>query len=271
MRVAMVTGPSSGIGRVTAKELARLGFHVVAAGRSEKRTQPVVDAIVEEGGSAEFLQIDLASLDSARRAALEFEKSGRTLDVLVNNAGIGSGKGLTADGFEIHFGVNHLGHFMLTSHLRRTFRPGTRIIQVSSEVHRRVSLIEFDSFTKPTRSFYGLDEYGASKVCNILFVRELARRCPEWNAYAVHPGLANTGIIPWYVRPFIGWRLLTPEQGADTVVWCATSEEDTGNSGLYYAHRSSMEPSATAADDEAASRLWEESERWCGVAPTTGH
>ena len=264
----MVTGPSSGIGLVTAKELGRKGFHVVAAGRSEKRTAPVVDTIVREGGSVEFLRLDLASLDSARSAAQEYKETGRTLDVLVNNAGIGAGKGMTADGFEVHFGVNHLGHFMLTSHLSETFRPGTRIIQVSSEVHRRVAGIHLEAARSPTKSFYGLDEYGSSKVCNILFIRELARRCPEWSAYAVHPGLVSTGIIPWYIRPFIGWRLLTPEQGADTVVWCATSDEVGEDSGLYYGRRAVMEPSPAATDDRLARELWDESERWCGVAPT---
>jgi NAD(P)-dependent dehydrogenase (short-subunit alcohol dehydrogenase family) len=267
MRVALVTGPSSGIGRVTALELARRGFHVVAAGRSASRVGSVVEMIEREGGSAEFLHLDLASLESARSAARSFEETGRILDVLVNNAGVGATRGITSDGFEIQFGVNHLGHFMLTHHLRRTFRPGTRIVSVTSSVHFQVEGIEFDTLQRRTRSLYGLDEYAVSKLANILFIRELARRRPDWKTYAVHPGLTNTNIIPWYVRPFMQRRLLTPCQGAETVIWCATSDEVTEASGLYYSHKTAREPSSAAQESDLARELWERSERWCDVAP----
>ena len=142
MKVTMVTGPSSGIGRVVAIELGKLGFHVVAAGRSAERTRMVITEIQGGGGSAEYLALDLASLESARNAARTFEANHRQLDLLVNNAGVGAVKGLTTDGFEIHFGVNHLGHFMLARHLKRSFRPGTRIVQVSSEVHHRATVLD---------------------------------------------------------------------------------------------------------------------------------
>lgn len=263
----MVTGPSSGIGLVTARELASAGFHVVAAGRSEQRTQPVVDSIRASGGSAEFLHLDLASLGSARDAARSFEQMGNPLDVLVSNAGVGMTRGLTPDGFEIHFGVNHLGHFMLTHHLRPTFRPGTRIVQVSSEAHRRARGIDFDHVRRRTRSFFGLGEYGISKLANILFVKEAARRQPQWHTYAVHPGLVNTNILPGFVKPFIGRALLTPEQGAEPVVWCATAEEVAGESGLYYSTKKAWAPSLAAQDDDLARELWTRSEQWCGIAP----
>ena len=267
MRTALVTGPSSGIGRATSLELGRKGFHVVAAGRSEERTASVINSIREEGGSAEFLHLDLASLESARGAARTFRNSGRELDVLVNNAGVGATKGITADGFEVNFAVNHLGHFMFTHHLRATFRPGTRIVQVASSVHFRASGIDFDRLQRRSRSFYGLDEYGVSKLANVLFVKELARRQPDWNTYAVHPGMTNTSIIPWYVRPFMRGRLLTPEQGAATVIWCANSDDVTGESGLYYSNKVVRAPSAAAQDDDLARELWERSERWCGITP----
>jgi NAD(P)-dependent dehydrogenase (short-subunit alcohol dehydrogenase family) len=267
MKVALVTGPSSGIGRATSLELGRKGFHVVAAGRSEKRVAPLIDLIREEGGSAEFLHLDLASLESARDAAHMFAATGRELDVLVNNAGVGATKGITADGFELQFGVNHLGHFMLTHHLGRIFRPGTRIVVVTSSAHFRVDGIDFDKLQRRTRSLYGLDEYAVSKLANILFVRELAHRRPDWNAYAVHPGLTSTNIIPWYVRPFMRRRLLTPKQGAETVIWCASSDEVVEDSGLYYSHKTARPPSMTAQDDDLARELWERSEQWCGVAP----
>jgi len=267
MSLVVLTGASSGIGRAVAIELADQGHHIVAAGRSPKRTESVVNQILTSGGSAEFLHLDLASLESARTAARTFEATGRTIDVLVNNAGVGATRGITEGGFEIHFGTNHLGHFMFTHHLRRTFRPGTRIVQVSSEVHRRAQGIEFDRVVAKSRTFYGLGEYAVSKLANVLFVREMSKRQPDWNVFAVHPGLTDTNIIPAIARPFIRRRLLTPTQAADTVVWCATSEDVSENSGLYYARRRSVTPSPQALDDALATELWARSERWCDVAP----
>ncbi len=237
------------------------------AGRSRRRTQPVVDEIIAGGNSAEFLNLDLASLESARTAAKTFEATGRTIDVLVNNAGVGATRGVTEDGFEVQFGTNHLGHFMFTHHLRPTFRPGTRIIQVSSEVHRRAQEVNYSRVRHRSRTFYGLGDYAVSKLANILFVREMARRQPDWHLHAVHPGLTNTNIIPRIARPFLRRRLLTPKQAADTVVWCATSEEVSEESGLYYARRLVLTPSAQALNDVRAAELWRRSEEWCGVAP----
>lgn len=246
--------------------MSRLGFHVVAAGRSEKRTMRTVEAIREQGGSAEFLPLDLASLDSCRTAASAFVAGGRELDVLINNAGVGPVKGLTRDGYEIHFGINHLGHFMLTHGLRESFRPGTRVVQLSSQMHHRANGIDFERLQGIAGSFYGLDEYAVSKLANILFVRELARRDRDIRAFSVHPGLVATRIIPWYVRPLVRLRSLTPAQGADTAVWCATAPELAQRSGLYYSHRSVAVPSAAGVDDGLAGRLWEFSERACGLA-----
>lgn len=267
METVMITGPSSGIGRATAVEMGRRGYNVIAAGRSRERTIPVVERITAEGGSAEFLQVDLASLQSARDAATAFEKSGRVLDILINNAGVGVTRGLTDDGFEIHFGVNHLGHFMLTHHLRRTFRPGTRIVQVTSAAHFNVDEIDFDRVQRGTRSLFGWHEYGVSKLANVLFAREMSQRQPDWRVYAVHPGMTDTGIFPGWVRPFVRRRLFTPEQGAETVIWCATSSDLADESGQYYRNKESREPSETARDDDLAGELWRRSELWCGTAP----
>lgn len=263
----MITGPSSGIGRATAIALGRLGYHIVAAGRSDERTMPVVSQIEREGGSSEFVRIDLASLDSARRAAVEFGQSGRDLDVLINNAGVGVARGSSVDGFEIHFGVNHLGHFMLTHHLRRTFHPGTRIVQVTSAAHFNARGIDFDRVEGRTRSLTGWREYGISKLANVLFALELARRRPEWRTYAVHPGMTDTNIFPRWARPFIRRRLFTPDQGAETVIWCATSPEVAEESGLYYRNKESRPPSEAAQDRMLATELWLRSERWCDAAP----
>jgi NAD(P)-dependent dehydrogenase (short-subunit alcohol dehydrogenase family) len=228
---------------------------------------PTVEQIRKAGGSAEFLELDLSSLASSRDAARHFEESGRTLDVVVNNAGVGATRGLSPDGFEIHFAVNHLGHFMLTHHLRRTFRPGTRIVQVTSSVHFRADGIDFEAVQHRSRSLFGLREYAESKLANVLFVREMARRQPDWRLFAVHPGLTDSGMIPWYARGFLRRSLLTPEQGADTVVWCATAPELRNETGQYYALRSEESPSEIAMDDVLAADLWRHSEQWCGVAP----
>ena len=262
MSIALVTGPGSGIGRATALELASRGLHLVAAGRSEARIKPVIDLIRQQGGSAEFLELDLASFDSVRSAASAFLATGRNLDVLVNNAGIGvNRRGLTENGFEVHFGINHLGHFLLTRDLGPAFRPGSRVVAVASAVHFRANGIDFAAVRRPTR-LIGYAEYGVSKLANVLFVRELARRQPQWNVYAVHPGLVDTDLIPGWVRLFTR-RMLTPEQGADTVVWCATSDEVSGDSGLYYQRRQVADPSDAARDDDLARDLWERSEDWC--------
>lgn len=263
----MVTGPSSGIGKVTATALSRMGHHVVAAGRSRERIQPVIDAIEKDGGSAQFLELDLASFASVRVAASELIETNKPLDVLVNNAGVWRVKGKTADGFESHFGINHLGHFLLTQLLRPTFHPGTRIVNVSSAVHRRVHGIDFDSVTELTRSRSGVDEYGASKLANILFTSEMARRDPQWNTYAVHPGFVDTNIYPRSMRPFVKLRLISAEAGAATSIWCATDESLADESGGYYRELTRVPPSDAAQDADLAAELWERSEVWCGLAP----
>lgn len=260
----MVTGASSGLGRATAYELARRGYHVVAAGRSELRTRPVVDQIESNGGSAEFLHVDLASLQSCEQAGNQYASSSRPLDVLVANAGVGGVGGLTEDDFEMHFGVNHLGHFALTHHLRPTFRPGSRIVVVSSEVHRRVDGIDFDRVREKRGLFERLSAYGESKLANILFARQLARLVPDLNTYSLHPGVADTNIFPAIAKPFFRGRK-PPEEGARTIIYCATSDEVTDQTGLYYSRMAEREPSRVAQDDALAEELWTRSEEWCGV------
>jgi NAD(P)-dependent dehydrogenase (short-subunit alcohol dehydrogenase family) len=269
MEIAIVTGPTRGIGREISLGLAREGFHVVAAGRSQKRLEELVDQIKGQGGSSESLPLDLASLAATEASARDFVASGRVVDVLVNNAGIGpTTRGVTRDGFEAHFGVNHLGHFGFTHHLNQSFRPGTRIVQVVSSMHN-VDYIDFDAMRRRTRGT-GITEYAVSKLANILFVRELARRRPSWNAYAAHPGFTDTGIIPWYVRPFVSRRLISPREGALTPLMCATDPGLTGESGGYYARMKRGSPWPVAENDRLAAELWDRSEIWCGVAPRRG-
>jgi NAD(P)-dependent dehydrogenase (short-subunit alcohol dehydrogenase family) len=264
MPTALVTGPNSGIGRVTTLELGRRGDHVFAAGRSAARVEPVVASIRAAGGSAEFLELDLASMTSMRRAVTRVAESGRALDLVVNNAGIGvNRRGVTEDGFEVHFGINHLSHFLLTRELLPCLSPGARVVSLASAVHFRANGIDFDRMRRPTR-LVGLAEYAVSKLANVLFIRELARRHPELRAYAVHPGLVRTPLIPAPIRFLSGRRMLTPEQGADTVLWCATAAEVGNESGHYYQNRAMTPPSALAQDDDLARELWDRSEAWCG-------
>lgn len=264
MEIAVVTGPTSGIGRATALALAADGKHVVAAGRSQAKLDTLVGEIRAAGGSAEAVRVDLGSLRSVEAGSDTILARHDGIDVLINNAGVGGGRGVTEDGYELQFGTNHLGHFRLTSLLAPALGPQSRIVQVSSEMHRRSDGIDFERVQKRTRSRTGLAEYSTSKLANLLFARELARRSPEISTYAVHPGLVNTAIFPWFVKPFLG-RPLTPEDGADTVVWCATDPGIATTSGAYWAHRIERTPSPTALDDDLAAALWERSEEWCGA------
>ena len=227
---------------------------------------PVVTEIRSAGGSAEFIELDLASLSSSLRAARAFVESGRRLDVLVNNAGVGGARGVSENGFEINFAVNHLGHFMLTLGLEPALADRTRIVQVTSAAHFNADGIDFGRVRGKTRSLLGWKEYATSKLANVLFVRELARRRPRLRAYSVHPGMTDTNIFPSLVKPFLRGRLFTPEQGAETVIWCASSAEVSEESGLYYRRKESRPPSEVAQDDALAGELWERSEHWCRAA-----
>jgi NAD(P)-dependent dehydrogenase (short-subunit alcohol dehydrogenase family) len=223
----------------------------------------VIDQIEAEGGSAEFLHLDLASLRSVRQAGQAFVESGRPLDVLVNNAGVGATNGVTEDGFEIHWGTNHIGHFLLTDQLAPAIPERARVVTVSSDWHYRARNLHLDRVRGRGWVPFGLGYYATTKTANILFSRELARRHPEWECHAVHPGLTDTKLIPWPVRPVIRSTLLTAEAAADTVIWCATSDEVAGHSGLYYARRQVHIASPLATDDALAEELWERSLEWC--------
>jgi NAD(P)-dependent dehydrogenase (short-subunit alcohol dehydrogenase family) len=262
LRYALVTGATSGIGRATAVALARSGFHVIAAGRNQQKVESLASSIHDSGGSASGLVFDLASLAEVRRGAAEVRDSVGTLDVLVNNAGIGMAAGMSRDGFEIHWGVNHLGPFLLTKELGSVLGAGSRVVTVASEWHRRARDLRLDRVRSRSWAPFGLRYYATTKTANILFTSELARRRLDLRCHAVHPGLVDTGIFPFWVRPFLGTGLRTPEQGADTVVWCATSDEVSGESGLYYADRTPRAPSPLAADPDLAAELWERSEAW---------
>src|SRR5262249_21261938 len=174
-KVFLVTGANTGIGRVTAEALARRGGKVYLACRSVDKARPVLDAIRGAGGSAELLPLDLGSLESVRACTRALLSRDEPLHVLVNNAGLAGARGLTRDGFELVFGTNHLGPFLLTTLLLPRLRASApaRVVNVSSKAHRDAKGIDWGAFQKPTRSITSLREYEVSKLCNVLFTREL--------------------------------------------------------------------------------------------------
>jgi NAD(P)-dependent dehydrogenase (short-subunit alcohol dehydrogenase family) len=193
---------------------------------------------------------------------------GEPLHVLVNNAGVAGRRGVTPQGFELTFGVNHLGHFALTSLLlgRLTDSAPSRVVTVSSDSHYQAKGIDFDALRKPTRGITGMREYAVSKLCNVLFTQELARRTAGTGltTYALHPGVVASDIwrrVPWPVRPLITRRMLTVEAGAATSVYCATSPDITASSGEFY-DNCALRPPSPIATPELARLLWERSEEW---------
>ena len=274
-RVALITGANVGIGRVTAVALAQAGYQVVIAGRSLQRTQPVLDEIraLRPGKPAVFLSLNLASLDSVRDCAHQFLALNLPLHLLVNNAGIAGIRGLTSDGFEMMFGVNHMGHFLLTQLLLPQMQASgaSRVVTVSSRAHKRTPGIDWDALRQPTRSWTGIREYAVSKLANLLFSAELARRLQgtQVSCYSLHPGVVDTEIwraLPDWARPILRWRgLLTPEEGARTTLHCAL-QAPVGETGLYFADCKPVRPSALGQDVHLARELWDRSEAWLGGA-----
>jgi retinol dehydrogenase 12 len=267
----LITGGNTGIGLATAIALAREGGRVHIACRSAAAGEAAAERIKSESGSADvrLLALDLASLSSVRACAAAFLALDEPLHVLVNNAGVGGQRGLTADGFEQHFGVNHLGHFALTQLLLDRLKasgPGARVVNVSSDAHYNARGIDFAAVRRPTATFTGMREYAVSKLCNVLFTQELARRLAGAGvtSYALHPGVVASDIwrrVPRLARPFITRRMLTTEQGAATSVYCATSPAVAADSGLFYDKCAVREPSAVATP-ELAGLLWKHSAEW---------
>jgi retinol dehydrogenase-12 len=270
-RWVIITGANTGIGRVTAERLAARGASVVLACRSQERTQPVLDAIRAAGGEASFEALDLTDFESIRACAGRLVAVDRPLDLLINNAGLAGKSGLTKDGFELTFGTNHLGHFLFTTLLAKLLRaaPRARIVSVSSKAHYQAKGIDFEVLRKRTRTTTGLAEYSVSKLANILFTTELARRLGPAgvHSYALHPGVVASDVwrqIPWPIRPLMKLGMITNEDGAKTTLYCATSPEVADHNGRYYDECREKTPSHAAQDGDLARVLWEKSVEWTG-------
>ncbi len=270
-KVALVTGANTGIGLVTGRELCRGGARVFMACRSTVSGEAAVQSIKAAipHAKVELLSLDLGDLDSVRRCAASFLAKGLPLHVLVNNAGLAGGKGMTTSGFELAFGTNHIGHFLLVQLLLDRLKASApaRIVTVASRAHYRVPAWDWDTLEKPTKSLTGLDEYGVSKLANVLFSAELAKRLQGTGVttYSLHPGVVASDVwrsVPWPIRPLIKRWMITVEEGALTTLHCATSSEVTHESGLYYDKCKSKLPSVLGRDAQLAESLWKRSEAW---------
>jgi dehydrogenase/reductase SDR family protein 13 len=273
-KVYLVTGANTGIGQVAAEELARRGGRVFLAGRSRERTEPVIERIRRSSGpeSATFLPLDLSSLASVREGARNFLALGLPLHALVNNAGLAGVRGLTPDGFEMTFGTNHLGPFLLTLLLLDRLRESapSRIVNVASSAHHRARGVDWDAQRRPATSTAGFDEYSVSKLANVLFTKELARRLAGSGvtAYALHPGVVATDLwreLPWGIRHLAKLFMISPEEGARTTLHCATAPEALLESGAYYDSCKAVRPSRAADDASLAAELWRRSLEWTGA------
>lgn len=269
-RTFLVTGANTGIGRETASALAGRGAKVFLACRSEPKTRPVIDEITARTGNSalEFLALDLGDLRSVHACAEAFLASGEPLHALINNAGVAGRRGITQSGFELTFGTNYVGPFLLTSLLLDRLRESApaRIVNVSSEAHYRVSDIDFDAVRRPTKSLTGFPEYAVSKLANLLHAQELARQLDGAGVttYALHPGVIASDIwrrVPQPVRSIMKLRMRSPQEGAKTLLYCATSPDVAGESGYYYDDARRKEPGAGATPKLAAA-LWNRSTDW---------
>lgn len=272
----MITGGSDGIGYAAARELARMGARVVIVGRSAAKTDAAVERIIAEtgNGAVERLLADLSSQGEVRRAAAATLERLPRLDVLLNNAGaIFLSHRVSADGIEMTFALNHLGYFLLTTLLLERLRQSApaRIINVSSSSHWTAGRFRLEELPRPRRN-RGYRAYGRSKLCNLLFTYELARRLEGSGvtANALHPGLVqtniarNNGLLGRAVNAFIGARGVTADRGAETLVHLAASPEVAGVTGQYFVNCRATPSSALSYDRELAGELWRLSEGLTG-------
>ena len=277
-RVILVTGGTSGIGKAAATALAAMGARVVVTGRDEERGEGAVEEIRRDtGGEVSLMLADLAVQADVRRLAEEFQERHDRLDVLVNNAGVvQSERTETPDAIETTLAVNHLAPFLLTNLLLDLLKRSApcRIITVASDAERwgRMDLDDLQSRGK----YRGMQVYGMTKLANIMFTFELAERLRGTGVTAncVHPGAVNTnfamnnrGIMTLLFRAFKPF-MRSPEQGADTVIYLASSPDVEGMTGKYLSDRRLTTASDMAYDEDLREKLWENSEELTGLKVT---
>jgi retinol dehydrogenase-12 len=268
---ALVTGANTGIGRTAALSLARRGATVIVTARSEARAQPVVDEIVSGGGRAIPWALELSDLDAVARSARALLDRGFALDRLVFNAGLAGQRGLTRQGFELTFGVNHLAHFLLGELLlpRALERPHPRVVVVASNNHYHPRALDLGAVREPTATRTGLREYGLSKLANVMTAMDWAEqhRAAGLTAVSLNPGRVASDIWRRIPNPF-RWLFMqtmrTVEQGAYTTVHCATLPRESIETGGYYDDCAPRPASPVALDPQARAALRRASLEWVG-------
>ena len=300
-RIYIVTGANSGTGLATSRQLVGQGAHVVGACRRVSAGEAAFADFASLPGSAEIMKLDLASLASVREFAAEFLEKHNRLDGLVNNAGLVTSEGRTKDGFEIQFGTNHLGHFLLTELLLDILKASApaRIVCLSSVVHAgrgsQDVTIDFEDLHYERKPYSSMAAYAQSKLANILHAQELARRLDgtEVTAFSVHPGWirSNFGaeVMPGWLRgamnlalrPFSGvLGIMSPEAGAQTTLHCLLDDDVPKHNGAYFSQNSILypkrehrpggwpmrSPNPNARDEALAKRLYDVSGDLVGLS-----
>jgi NAD(P)-dependent dehydrogenase (short-subunit alcohol dehydrogenase family) len=270
-KTIVATGATSGIGEVAVLALAGSGARIVFIARDEARAQATMRKLEAKapGLGHRVLLADLSSIAETRKVGAAIAASEPRIDVLINNAGaLFSHRRVTPERLELTFALNHMAYFVLTEALRERLIASApaRIVSTASAAHQGASL-DFSDL-QSAKSYNGLRVYGRSKLANILFTRELARRLAGTGVTAncLHPGVVATrfgessggfaGLLISFLRPFF----TSPEQGADTIIYLASSPEVANTSGGYFVKRKMTDPSVAGRDDAAAKRLWEASE-----------
>ncbi|CAG5853139.1 unnamed protein product [Menidia menidia] len=280
-KTVLITGANTGIGKETALDMAQRGARVILACRDMNRARIAADEIRQKSGNGNVVvkKLDLASLQSIRDLARDVQGTESRLDILINNAGIMMcPKWETEDGFEMQFGVNHLGHFLLTNCLLDLLKKSapSRIVLVSSLAHERGHIhfddINLDKDYKPEVS------YRQSKLANVLFAKELAARLKGTgvSVYSLHPGVIRTELGRYLLPTLALWKRIlasvfmkivkNPWEGAQTTIYCAVDENVANESGLYYSDCAPKTPAPQALDDDAAKKLWDLSASMVGLA-----
>ncbi|CAJ1061290.1 retinol dehydrogenase 13 [Xyrichtys novacula] len=283
-KTVLITGANTGIGKETGRDLARRGARVVMACRDLTRAEQAAEEIRKSTGNGNVVirHLDLASVYSVRQFAKDFMDSEDRLDILINNAGVMMcPKWLTEDGFETQLAVNHLGHFLLTNLLLPILKSSapSRVVTVSSIAHIG-GQINFEDLFFSRRPYSSLESYRQSKLANVLFSRELARRLKGSgvSSFCLHPGVIYTDlgrhVYSWF--PLLGTLMSlpslllmkTPWQGCQTTLYCALTPDLEGRSGCYFSDCAEMETAPEGQDDAVARKLWEESARLVGLKET---
>jgi NAD(P)-dependent dehydrogenase (short-subunit alcohol dehydrogenase family) len=274
--VAVITGTTHGIGRVTACELAKAGLTLVMLNRDMKAGNAVRDEIgaVAPGTPIHVLPCDLASLASVRECARAVRREFDSIGLLINNAGMVSARHrMSADGFELTFATNHLGPFLLTQLLLDRMGAGSRIINVASRAHYRGSL-DLERIRAPRARYSATGAYAQSKLANVLHAFALARRLADRplsagrpvTANCLHPGIVATNLLPRWLRivkPLVTRVTFGPERGARTTLHLALSDDVSSISGRYFDEHQAVQPASSLANEvRLQEALWAASEHW---------